>query len=151
MKRKIYSLLVSILFFPFVVISQGLAELVLTVIKYIFMYFFWSPIGNVPQFPFNFIVHVFSTNTFLGLFEGCFAGCIAAFVVTMIYKKYHLVYTMIIPTILTILIVGGGFILPILYNKSFIWLPIISNTLVIVSYYYVLKAKEVLDLDIQWE
>jgi hypothetical protein len=141
MKRKINSLLVSILFFPIIVISQALAGLVLLYIVFMIDLILKYTIASFSPFPFNVIGQVLSSNFALVLFEGCFAGYIAAFAVALIYKNYHLLYTMIIPSILTILVVGGGFILPILYNKSFIWLDIISNTLIIVIYYYVLKAR----------
>ena len=132
MKIKFYSVLVSIIFIPVSILSQGLGFYIGEVLYYIYD----KVMGlSLPDF---------IINTGPTVISGLIAGYVSALAVTKIYKNYDIIFVVILPSIIILLAIIGDISLAAEagWNSKSISI-IIREIITIYFYYYLLKERKI--------
>lgn len=132
MKIKFYSVLVSIIFIPVSILSQGIGFYIGEV-----LYFIYDKVMGL-RLP-DFII-----NTGPTVISGLIAGYVSALAVTKIYKNYDIIFVTILPVITILLVLIGDISLAneAGWNSKSIGV-IIREIITIYFYYYLLKEKTI--------
>ena len=125
MKRIFLSIIVSVIFIPLALIGQAIGIFIGPIAASVFEAWFAAA----------FVVELipYAMGGYLG-------GYISALAVSKIYKSFHLIAAMIIPSITIALSLSGNILLPFFSGfQNFDIYATISNALLIIVYFYVLK------------
>ncbi len=105
MKNKIYSLLISFLFIPLILVGQLIGNLLGYVLYFIYENIMWL---NIPKF----ISEIAPI-----IIGAAFAGFFSAFIIIKIYNSVNFLYVSIVPWLVSVIIFAGYFITPLFLSN----------------------------------